>query len=121
MQKRYSIFYFLTLLGIAFSGILAYIFSLMKGLAHYNAWRWIFITEAILTCVIGFIGLALLVDMPSNAHKASKFLTEREVAFVMQSLHEDRRDGGENEPFHLIKFLKPALDLKMWAFGFMYL
>ena len=93
----------------------------MKGLADYNAWRWIFIMEGLLTCVIGFITFALLVDMPSNAHKAWRFLTEREVAFVMQSLRDDSRGSDEHEPFNLKKFLEPARDLKIWAFGLMYL
>lgn len=77
--------------------------------------------EGLLTCVIGAIGFALLVDMPSNAHKSWRFLTEREVAFLMQSLHDDSRSSDEHEPFNLKKFLEPALDLKIWAFGLIYL
>lgn len=93
----------------------------MKGLANYNAWRWLFIMEGLLTCVVGFIALALLVNLPSDAPKSWKFLTEREAKFVVQSMEQDHHDGDEQEPFQLGKFLRPALDLKIWGFNFIYL
>merc|ERR1712230_170535 len=71
LQKRYSIFYLIGCLASACSGILAYGLMQMDGLADYSGWRWIFIMEGILTCVVGIIGYLFLVDFPDRAAKTS--------------------------------------------------
>lgn len=58
----------------------------------------------------------MIVDFPDKAHNAWGFLSEKECAFVIRRLNRDRGDA-DPEPFNLKKFLKPALDLKVWGFG----
>lgn len=77
--------------------------------------------EGLLTCTIAFIGFALLVNMPGDAHKAWKFLTRREAEFVMQSIERDRQGTSEHEAFQLGKFFRPAWDPKIWGFSFIYM
>lgn len=90
---------------------------------HHTAWHtdtirsWIFIIEGILTVCVGIMGYCLLVPFPdASPEKAWGFLNKREVDFVVARVNADRADV-EAEPFDLIKFLKPGLDLKIWGFA----
>lgn len=121
VQTRYSLFYTISLFGAAFSGLLAYAFSRMKGIEGLNAWRWIFIMEGLLTCAISFIAFTILVNLPSDAHKTWKFLTEGEAAYVIESIGYERNDSDEQDSFEFKKFFRPALDINIWGFGLSYL
>ena len=121
VHKRYSVFAMISIISLAWAGILAYAFSRMEGLAGIAAWRWIFIMEGLSTCAVAFIGFLLLVNLPSDAHKAWKFLTKSEAEFLGRLVDEDRHDADAEESFNLKRFLRPALDAKVWAFGFIYL
>ncbi|CAH0017059.1 unnamed protein product [Clonostachys rhizophaga] len=48
-QFRMSLLYCAAAMSGAFSGLLAAAIAKMSGIAGYNGWRWIFITEGILT------------------------------------------------------------------------
>ena len=43
VHKRYSSFYLISVIGGSLSGVLAYGFMQMAGLAELAAWKWIFI------------------------------------------------------------------------------
>lgn len=92
----------------------------MSGLANYAGWRWLFIMEGIITCLIGIAGFIFTVDFPEKAHKAWGFLTEREGAFIIRRLNRDRQDA-EPGTFSLRKFLSPAKDWKVWSFALLFL
>jgi MFS family permease len=51
-QKRYSFFFSSTTLAGAFGGLLAAAIGKLNGVRGYLAWRWIFILEGLLTCVV---------------------------------------------------------------------
>ncbi|KAK5572331.1 hypothetical protein LTR43_002063 [Exophiala xenobiotica] len=120
LQKRYSIFYLIGCLASACSGILAYGLMQMDGLANYSGWRWIFIMEGILTCVVGIIGYFFLVDFPDKAARTSwAFLNERECQFITRRIAKDRGDA-ELEPFNLRKWAASGLDLKIWGFALIF-
>ncbi|KAJ5414667.1 hypothetical protein N7509_001294 [Penicillium cosmopolitanum] len=121
IQTRYSSFYTISLLGAAFSGLLACAFSQMKGIEGLNAWRWILIMEGLLTCAISFIGFTLLVNMPADGQDAWRFLTEREAHIVIESIGHQRNDSYEDDSFEFRKFLRPALDINIWGFELSYL
>jgi hypothetical protein len=61
-----------------------------------------------------------LIDFPDKAHKSWRFLNEDECAFIIRRINRDRSDG-DTEKFTLKRFLKPALDLKIWAFAMIFL
>ena len=97
VQKRYSIFYLIGCLASACSGILAYGIMQMNGVAGYRGWRWIFIIEGIITCLLGAAGYFLLVDFPDRAHKTAwKFLSEKECQFVIRMINKVRSVINEN-------------------------
>ncbi|KAJ6006772.1 hypothetical protein N7451_004716 [Penicillium sp. IBT 35674x] len=118
--KRTSVFYLIGVFGSAISGVLALGFSKMNGLGNYAGWRWIFIMEGIITCLIGLAGYVFMVDFPEQAHKAWGFLTERESAYITRRINRDRQDAGLDK-FSFSKFLKPARDLKVWGFALIFL
>ncbi|KAL8769018.1 MAG: hypothetical protein Q9209_004935 [Squamulea sp. 1 TL-2023] len=111
--KRYSAFYIIGCVASAFGGILAYGLMQMDGLAGKEGWRWIFIMEGLLTCVTSFFAYFLLVDFPDKADQSWRFLNKDERDFVVRRINKDR-DDAIPEKFTIARFLKPALDIKIW-------
>lgn len=73
-----------------------------------------------ITGVIGLLCFVFLVDFPDRASKSWRFLNERECAFVVRRINQDRNDG-DLEAFSLKKFLRPGLDPKIWGFAMIFL
>ncbi|KAG5298643.1 transmembrane transporter [Histoplasma ohiense] len=119
VQKRYSIFYLIGCVAAALSGILAFGFSQMAGIQGMGGWRWIFILQGLLTIAVAILIFIFIVDFPDKGHKAWRFLTQDECAFIIRRLNKDRGDA-DVEPFTLKRFLRPALDLKIWGFGMIF-
>lgn len=84
-QKRYSIFFASTEVAGAFGGLLAAAIGNMDGLRGFRAWRWIFILEGTLTCVIAFLSFFLITDFPEEA----KWLREDERDYMKSRLQEE--------------------------------
>lgn len=105
--------------GSSFSGILAFGFMQMGGLAGLAPWRWIFIGEGLLTCVIAVAGWMLLVNFPEEAHKSWRFLSESEGAYIIRRLNRDRQDAG-NEDFSWRKFAGSGLDPQVWGYAIIF-
>lgn len=141
LQKRYAIFWGVGSLASGFSGILAYAFSKMAGLGAGSglgqwilptkvnpnikphelpgiaAWRWIFIMQGALTCLIAIVAFFSMVDFPEvSKSNFGKFLNEKETAFVMARIERDR-DDAIVEKFTIRQYMQPAFDLKVWGFG----
>lgn len=68
---------------------------------------------------MGILAFFFLVDFPDRAYKSWRFLNERECAFIVRRINKDRSDG-DSEPFTLKRFLRPALDLKIWGFAIIF-
>lgn len=117
IHKRYAFYYMIGLGGSSLGGVLGYAFMQMDGLGGLAPWRWIFIMEALLTVLVATIAFALLVDYPQNAHKAWNFLTQREAAMMIRRVENDRADTEADQTFRLAKFLRPALDWRIWGYG----
>ncbi|KAJ5168103.1 phthalate transporter [Penicillium canariense] len=120
VHKRYSSFYLISTVGASLSGVLAYGFMQMAGLGGLNAWQWIFVMEGLLTCILAVFGYILIISFPQDAHKAHNFLSQREIDFVLHQIDRDQHDV-EDEHFSWSAFLKPGLELKVWAFAMIFL
>ena len=120
LQKRNAVFYLIGSMASAFAGILAYGFSQLKNHGsgpawwgqHYGpteldktapsgilpgiaGWRWIFILQGVVTCVLALAAYFLIVDFPEKAHLAGcqlPFLNEKEVQFICARIEKDRHD-----------------------------
>ncbi|KAL7271319.1 High-affinity nicotinic acid transporter [Rhizina undulata] len=115
-QKRYSFFFSSTSLAGAFGGLLASAIGKMDGMRGYRGWRWIFILEGTLTCIVSLSFYFAITDFPEEA----KFLTERERAFVKARLREDVGASAMEEKMTLRDVLNVFKDYKIWVGGFMY-
>lgn len=91
----------------------------MDGISGLAGWRWIFIIEGIITCIIGISGFFLLVGFPDSKTKNWKFLNDRELQFIIDRVQADRGDA-HTEPFSFAKFFKGGADVKIWAFAMIF-
>lgn len=96
--------------------------GIMPGIA---GWRWIFIMQGLITCIVAGIGALTIADFPEHAAKGSKsfalaFLTEKEANFVVARIERDRSDAIA-EPFNLGAYLRCGLDLKVWGFATLFM
>jgi MFS family permease len=85
-QRRYSFFFNSTTLAGAFGGLLASAIGKMDGMRGYAGWRWIFILEGTLTCVVSFFFFFWLPDFPER----SNWLTAEEKIYVTARLEADQ-------------------------------
>lgn len=76
--------------------------------------------EGLLTVVVGVLAFLFLIDYPQNAHNVRGFLTEEESTILLQRIEKDRGDSDDDQEFEWAKFLRPALDLNVWCYGFLY-
>ncbi|KAJ5454147.1 Major facilitator superfamily domaingeneral substrate transporter [Penicillium daleae] len=119
VQKRFSVFYGVGCVASALAGILAFGLIHMDGIQGISGWRWIFIMEGVITVGLGVLCYVLIVDFPDKASRSWKFLTEEECDFVIRRIDRDRLDA-EPEAFTLRRFLKPALDIKIWGYAVLF-
>ncbi|OJD14158.1 hypothetical protein AJ78_05464 [Emergomyces pasteurianus Ep9510] len=121
VARRYSVFYLIGSLASALSGILAYGLMQMEGVQGIRGWRWIFIMEGVITVAIALFAYMFIVRFPDEEIKkpSFRFLKPDECQFIVERLEKDRGDV-EVEKFNLVKFLKPAADIEIWGFAFMF-
>jgi len=115
-QRRYSFFFSSTTLAGAFGGLLASAIGKMDGMRGYRAWRWIFILEGVLTCVVSFTFFFFLPSFPEEA----KFLTEDERAYVKARLEVDQGRSAAERKITLRDIGRVFTDYKVFVGGFMY-
>lgn len=115
-QKRFAYLVSASTLAGAFGGLLASAIGKMDGLAGYRGWRWIFILEGILTCVVALIWFFLLPDFPED----SRFFSIEERAAIQERLSSDVGSSGHNVKFTLQDYLSCFKDYKMYLAALMY-
>lgn len=115
-QKRFSFFFNAASLAGAFGGLLASAIGKMDGLRSYSAWRWIFILEGILTCILSAAAFFLVSDFPEDA----KWLSANERAFVISRLKADQGNSGLETPITWQGVVETFSDWKMIPGALMY-
>lgn len=115
-QRRYSFFFSSTTLAGAFGGLLASAIGKMDGLQGYKGWRWIFILEGILTCVVSFFFFFLLPTFPED----SKWLRPDEKAYVKARLYADQGKSAAERNITFGDVVNVFKDPKIIVGGFMY-
>ena len=115
-QKRYSFFFSSTTLAGAFGGLLASAIGKMDHMRGYRGWRWIFILEGVLTCVVALIFFFFLPSFPEEA----KWLTEDERAYVKARLQADQGRSAAERDITLRDVGRVFTDYKVYLGGLMY-
>lgn len=115
-QTRFTLFYSAAVLTAAFGGLLASAIENMDGIRGYSGWRWIFILEGILTCILGVVGFFLVADFQEDV----KWLKEDERVFLRERLRIEQGDPQSKKKLHLKDLLLFFKDLKFFWGGMMY-
>ena len=115
-QKRYTLFFSSTQLAGAFGGLLASAIGKMNGIRGYHAWRWIFILEGLLTCVIAIASFFIISDFPDDA----KWLTEDERAYINARLQAEQGGSTIDRRIEVHDIVKVFTDYKVVLGGLMY-
>ena len=115
-QKRYTLFFSSTQLAGAFGGLLASAIGKMNGIRGYHAWRYIFILEGLLTCVIAFASFFIISDFPDDA----KWLSEDERAYINARLQAEQGGSTTSRRIEVHDIVKVFTDYKVFLGGIMY-
>ncbi|GIJ90279.1 hypothetical protein Asppvi_009233 [Aspergillus pseudoviridinutans] len=84
-QKRFSLFFNSSTIAGAFGGLLASGIGKMDGLCGYRGWRWVFIIEGVITCLVAMTCFFIVPGFPEDA----KWLSEQERLFILSKLADD--------------------------------
>ncbi|PYH91644.1 MFS general substrate transporter [Aspergillus ellipticus CBS 707.79] len=115
-QKRFSFFFSSTTLAGAFGGLLASGLGKMNGIRGLSGWRWVFIIEGIITCLVGITCYFLLTDFPEDAH----WLSTDEREFLREKLAKDAGKADPNASMSVRDILDVFKDWKIFIGGLMY-
>ncbi|OCH93492.1 MFS general substrate transporter [Obba rivulosa] len=115
-QKRFSFFFSSATLAGGFGGLLASAIGKMDGMRGFRGWRWIFILEGLLTCVVSATLYFVISDFPEDA----TWLSADEKEYVKARLYEDVGHSKRHEPLTLKTILSVFKDYKIIVGGFMY-
>ncbi|KAF3929080.1 hypothetical protein ABW20_dc0105844 [Dactylellina cionopaga] len=119
LGKRFAAFYCIECTVTVFFSFGVYGLIKMNGIAGLSGWRWIFVMEGIITCVLAAIGYLLMVPFPDDkdAHTSWKFLNRSEVNYIIRKINADR-DDAHTEPFSWRQYFNAAKDVKLHLMGF---
>lgn len=112
---RVSFFFSAAALAGAFGGVLAYAIGKMDGVGGYQGWRWIFILEGLLTCVVSFIAFFTIPNYPAK----TKWFSDRERAILLDRLGRDS-DALELEKFNWAGVRQAVKDPKVYLYCFLF-
>ncbi|KAH8733067.1 phthalate transporter-like protein [Phaeosphaeriaceae sp. PMI808] len=101
------------------ANILTYDPMQMEGIGGLRGWRWIFIIEGILTCIVASAAWFIILDFPDKAEEDG-FLTHDEATLVLKRIEADRGDSVA-DPLTMSKSFQHLPDPNLWAFATMYM
>lgn len=91
----------------------------LDGAAGLAGWRWMYLVQGLITCVLGVFTYWWIVDFPENAHHSFCFLSEREASVAARRIQNDRADLVP-EPFSWGALLANFADPKIYGFACMF-
>lgn len=115
-QTRYSFLQSGEIIILATGSIVNFGLNKLDGRAGLQGWRWMFLVQGLVSCVIGVATYFWMVDFPEHSHKSLLFLTEEEQMLAVNRIQEDRKDV-QTEPFHWLEVLQHAQDVKTYGFA----
>ena len=81
-QRRFSLFFGSATLAGAFGSLLASAIQTMDGTRGLSGWRWIFILEGLVTCILCCVAYFVIPNFPEDA----KWLAEEEKIYMTKRL-----------------------------------
>ncbi|KAL1914417.1 uncharacterized protein VTP21DRAFT_8935 [Calcarisporiella thermophila] len=118
MAMRVALFFGSSTLAGAFSGAIAYaIMNHLNGAGGFEAWRWIFIIEAIPTILLGLASFLMLPDYPERA--STRWLTPEEKKLAIDRAK--RSHSIDEKSFDIKQLVAALLDYRNWLLGIIYI
>ncbi|KAI9685628.1 MAG: hypothetical protein M1820_010778, partial [Bogoriella megaspora] len=87
---------------LATGGIVNYGLNHLGGRAGLEGWRWMFLVQGLISCILGIVTYWWIVDFPENAHRSFMFMNQEEAEFAKRRIQKDRGDV-QIEKFSLVK------------------
>jgi MFS family permease len=91
----------------------------LHGTAGLAGWRWMYLVQGAITCVLGIVTYWWMVDFPENSEHSFMFLTKREARVAAARIQDDRADL-RFEPFSWGRLLECFKDVKVYGFACMF-
>ncbi len=85
----------------------------MSGRQGYKGWRWVFILEGVLTCVVAIIFFFVLPDFPED----SKWVNDEERIYIKARLQADQGRSAAERKITLRDVGRVFRDFKVWIGG----
>lgn len=91
----------------------------LDGRAGLAGWRWMYLIQGLISCILGIVTYWWMVDFPENAERSFQFLSKREARVAALRIQQDRADLVP-EPFSWTTLLSNFKDLKIYGFACMF-
>ena len=104
---------------LATGNIVNYGLNHLDGRAGLTGWRWMYLVQGLITCVIGILTYWWMVDFPDKAQESFFFLSNAEAQLARQRIQTDRDDVNA-APFTWRNILVNFLDPKIYGFSCMF-
>lgn len=104
---------------LATGTIVNYALNHLNGHAGLAGWRWMYLVQGIITCILGIITYWWMIDFPDHAEKSFCFLSATESRIARQRIRSDR-DDVVPDPFSWSKLLVNFTDPKIYGFACMF-
>lgn len=118
-QLRFAIMQSGEVVGLATGNIVNYALNHLDGRAGLAGWRWMYLVQGLIACVIGVLTYWWMIDFPENAHRSFHFLSEDEAQVASRRIQKDREDVIP-ESFSWRKVLLCFADPKIYGFSCMF-
>lgn len=114
--RRYTFFVCVASIAGVLGGLLASAIGLMDGARGYRAWRWLFIIEGSLTCVLAIATYFMVSDFPELA----TWLSEEERTYLRAELRADQGSSEIEKPIGFADVVHVFKDYKLFIGSIMY-
>ncbi|GAM38727.1 hypothetical protein TCE0_033f09692 [Talaromyces pinophilus] len=118
-QLRFAFLQSGEVLVLATGSIVNYGLNHLDGHAGLAGWRWMYIVQGLITCLIGIVTYWWMIDFPEKASKSVLFLSEAEIELAMERIRVDRGDVVP-DPFSWRKVAVNFLDPKLYGFSVLF-
>jgi MFS family permease len=118
-QLRFAFLQSGEVLVLATGSIVNYGLNHLDGRGGMAGWRWMYIVQGLITCLIGVVTYWWMVDFPEKAGNSFWFLSDAEIEIALQRIRDDR-DDVVPDPFSWSKVLVHFLDPKLYGFSVLF-
>lgn len=118
-QLRFAFMQSGEVLILATGNIVNYGLNHLDGRSGLAGWRWMYIVQGIIACLIGIVTYWWMVDFPEKAGNSFCFLSESEIELAMERIRDDRGDVIP-DPFSWKKIFVHFLDPKLYGFSVLF-